>query len=87
MKSGKLSFVIAVITLSLMVVTLVAAIVVTIYDYQKIPIVGVVLTCLVFTIVLLFTSLIAYELFQTRKSQKRLEQFIKNLKDEIQELS
>lgn len=87
MKSGKLSFVIAVIMLSLMVVTLVAAIVVTIYDYQKIPIVGVVLTCLVFTIVLLFTSLIAYELFQTRKSEKRLEQFIKNLKDEIQELS
>ena len=87
MKSGKLSFVIAVIMLSLMVVTLVAAIVVTIYDYRKIPIVGVVLTCLVFAIVLLFTSLIAYELFQTRKSQKRLEQFIKNLKDEIQELS
>lgn len=80
MKSGKLSFVIAVIMLSLMVVTLVAAIVVTIYDYQKIPIVGVVLTCLVFTIVLLFTSLIAYELFQTHKSQKRLEQFIKKLK-------
>lgn len=87
MKSGKLSFVIAVIMLSLMVITLVAAIVVTIYDYQKIPIVGVVLTCLVFTIVLLFTSLIAYELFQTHKSEKRLEQFIKNLKDEIQELS
>ena len=87
MKSGKLSFVIAVIMLSLMVITLVAAIVVTIYDYQKIPIVGVVLTCLVFTIVLLFVTLIAYELFQTRKSQKRLEQFIKNLKDEIQELS
>ena len=87
MKYGKLSFVIAVIMLLLMVITLVAAIVVTIYDYQKIPIVGVVLTCLVFTIVLLFVTLIAYELFQTRKSQKRLEQFIKNLKDEIQELS
>lgn len=87
MKSGKLSFIIAVIMLSLMVITLVAAIVVTIYDYQKIPIVGVVLTYLVFTIVLLFVTLIAYELFQTRKSQKRLEQFIKNLKDEIQELS
>ena len=87
MKSGKLSFVIAVIMLLLMVITLVAAIVVTIYDYQKIPIVGVVLTCLVFTIVLLFVTLIAYELFETRKSQKQLEQFIKNLKDEIQELS
>ena len=87
MKSGKLSFVIAVIMLSLMVITLVAAIVVAICDYQGISIVGAILTCLVFTIVLLFTSLIAYELFETRKSQKRLEQFIKNLKDEIQELS
>ena len=87
MKSGKLSFLIAVIMLSLMVVTLVAAIVVTIYDYQKIPIVGVVLTCLVFVILFLFVTLIAYELFQARKSEKRIEQFIKQLKDEIQELS
>lgn len=87
MKSGKLSFVIAVIMLSLMVITLVAAIVVTIYDYQRISIVGAILTCLVFTIVLLFTSLIAYELFQSHKSEKNLEQLIKNLKDEIEELS
>ena len=87
MKYGKLSFVIAVIMLSLMVITLVAAIVVAICDYQRVSIVGVVLTCLVFVILLLFITLIAYELFQTRKSEKRIEQFIKNLKDEIQELS
>lgn len=87
MKSGKLSFVIAVIMLSLMVITLVAAIVVAICDYQRVSIVGVVLTCLVFVILLLFITLIAYEFFQTRKSEKRIEQFIKNLKDEIQELS
>lgn len=87
MKSGKLSFVIAVIMLSLMVVTLVAAIVVAICDYQRVSIVGAILTCLVFVILLLFITLIAYELFQTRKSEKRLEKLIKNLKDEIQELS
>lgn len=73
--------------LSLMIITIVGAMVVAIYDYQRISIVGTILTCLVFAILLLFISLIAYELFRARKSEKELEKFIKTLKDEIQELS
>lgn len=83
----KLPLVMMVTMLSLMIITIVGAMVVAIYDYQRISIVGTILTCLVFAILLLFISLIAYELFQARKSEKELEKFIKTLKDEIQELS
>jgi hypothetical protein len=87
MKMKNLSFWVTITILSLLMITAASAMVLVIYDYQKISIIGAFFTCLLLLILFLFTALLTYEVFQDRKSEKELKNLLKQLKDENQELS